>query len=103
MGRQIFESSPRASRYAASTAAGRGRPVHWPQELLRRGAAALRECRSQDIFVMASAVLESAIRTDADLLELLNDAPARRVKAPVAAVTHAAAQVQPRANILTDA
>jgi hypothetical protein len=45
--------------------------------MLRRGAAALRECRSQDIFVMASAVLESAIRTDADLLELLNDAPAR--------------------------
>jgi hypothetical protein len=50
---------------------------------VRSGAAALRECRSQDIFAMASAVLESAIRTDADLLELLNDAPARQIKAPV--------------------
>jgi hypothetical protein len=91
VGRQIFESSPRASRHAASTGAGRGRPVRWPQEKLRRGAAALRECRSQDIFVIVSAVLESAIRTDADLPELLNDAPARQVKAAVAAVTHAAA------------
>ena len=30
-------------------------------------------------------------RTDADLLELLTDAPARQAKAPVAAVAHAAA------------
>ncbi len=30
-------------------------------------------------------------RTDADLLELLTDAPARQTKAPVAAVAHAAA------------
>jgi hypothetical protein len=29
--------------------------------------------------------------------------PARQAKAAVAAVTHAAAQVQPQANILTDA
>jgi hypothetical protein len=68
-----------------------GRPVYWSREMLRRAATALRECRSNDIFKMARAALEGAIRTDADLLELLNDAPVRQIKAPVAAVTHAAA------------
>lgn len=48
-----------------------GRPIHWPQDVLRRAATALRECRSNDIFVFARAVLEAAIRGEANLVELL--------------------------------
>jgi len=66
---------------------GYGKPIHWPQSTLRRAAMALRECRSGDIFVLARAVLEAAIRSEDDLIELLNEVkPASRGKAPLAAV-----------------
>jgi hypothetical protein len=40
--------------------------------MLRRAAMALRECRSNDIFVLARSALENAIRNEADLVELLS-------------------------------
>jgi hypothetical protein len=51
-----------------------GKPIYWRQEMLRRAATALRETRSSDIFVVARAVLEAAIRNQDDVAQLLNDA-----------------------------
>ncbi|MGB6400465.1 MAG: hypothetical protein WBF73_32990, partial [Bradyrhizobium sp.] len=48
-----------------------GKPVYWPQDMLRRAAMALRECGSSDIFRLARVALEAAIRNEADLIELL--------------------------------
>ena len=48
-----------------------GRPVYWPQDMLRRAAMALRECGSSDIFRLARVALEAAIRSEGDLIELL--------------------------------
>jgi hypothetical protein len=39
---------------------------------MRRAAMALRECGSSDIFTAARAVLEAAIRSENDLIELLS-------------------------------
>jgi hypothetical protein len=49
-----------------------GRPVHWPQSFLRRGAEAYRECRSNDVFIIVRAILERAIRSESDVIELLS-------------------------------
>jgi hypothetical protein len=38
---------------------------------MRRAAMALRECGSSDIFTAARALLEAAIRSENDLIELL--------------------------------
>jgi hypothetical protein len=43
-----------------------------PQDVMRRAAMALRECGSSDIFTAARAVLEAAIRSENDLIELLS-------------------------------
>jgi hypothetical protein len=40
--------------------------------MLRRAAMALRECGSSDIFRLARVALEAAIRSEADLIELLS-------------------------------
>ena len=48
-----------------------GKPIYWPQDMLRRAAMALRECGSSDIFRLARVALEAAIRSEADLIELL--------------------------------
>ena len=53
-----------------------GRPIHWPQDALRRAAMAIRECGSNDIFVLARAVLEAAIPSEDVLMELLSREPA---------------------------
>jgi hypothetical protein len=47
------------------------RPIHLPQEMLRRAAAAIRESRSNDCVVLAKAALQAAIRNESDLGELL--------------------------------
>jgi hypothetical protein len=39
---------------------------------MRRAAMALRECGSSDIFTATRAVLEAAIRSESDLIELLS-------------------------------
>jgi hypothetical protein len=49
-----------------------GKPVHWPQDVVRRAAMALRECGSSDIFTAARAVLDAAVRSENDLIELLS-------------------------------
>jgi hypothetical protein len=49
-----------------------GRPIYFGQDILRRAAMALRETRSNDTFVVARAVLEAAIRSKNDLIELLS-------------------------------
>jgi hypothetical protein len=49
-----------------------GKPVHWPQHVMRRAAMALKECGSGDIFIAARAVLEAAVRSENDLIELLS-------------------------------
>jgi hypothetical protein len=70
-----------------------GRPVHWPQSFLRRGAEAYRECRSNDVFIIVRLVLERTIRNDGDLLELLAETKPQKhqAKAPAAtAAVHAA-------------
>jgi hypothetical protein len=42
-----------------------GRVISWPQELIRRTAAAMRVARSTDYIVMAKTALEAAIRSEA--------------------------------------
>ncbi|MDN5003900.1 hypothetical protein ACFQZO_23980 [Bradyrhizobium sp. GCM10027634] len=48
------------------------RPVWWSQDMIRRGADAMRKSMSRDLFVLARACLEAAIRSDADIVELLD-------------------------------
>ena len=55
--------------------------------MLRRAATALRECRSGDIFTAARPTLEAAVRSESDILQLLNDVP--KPKPSVEAVAHA--------------
>jgi hypothetical protein len=52
-----------------------GKPVYWPQDMLRRAAMALRGCSSSDIFRLARVALEAAIRSEADLIGLLPPDP----------------------------
>jgi hypothetical protein len=49
-----------------------GRPIHWPQSFLRRGAEAYRECRSNDVFIIVRTILERTVRSENDLIELLS-------------------------------
>jgi hypothetical protein len=56
-----------------------GRPIFWPQNMLERGADAVRECRSNDCITIARAVLEATIRGVDDINEL-----ARPPAAPIA-------------------
>jgi hypothetical protein len=72
-------------RVTATKKNGGLRPVSWPQDAIRRAAAALRECRSSDLFVVARRVLEAAVPSRADLIALLDDEPTRpAAKAKVA-------------------
>jgi hypothetical protein len=65
-----------------------GRPVYWPQDVLRRVAMALRETRNNDIFVVGRAVLEAAIPSENVLINLLDAAKPQPPSA--AAAVHAA-------------
>ena len=73
-----FQHHPRAD----------ARPIYWEQDYLRRAASALRECRSTDVIVLARAVLEAAVRSEADVYPLLEQShrpkPAK-MRAPVVA------------------
>jgi hypothetical protein len=62
-----------ARKYVRSAKSHRhGRPIYFSQDAIRRGAMALRECGSSDIFRLARVALEAAIRSEADLVELLD-------------------------------
>ena len=54
---------------------GSGRLISWPQSALRRAVVAIREANSNDVMMIAKAALYGAIRTEADLLELIPPAP----------------------------
>jgi hypothetical protein len=54
---------------------GCARAIHLPQDMLRRGATAIREAHSNDCIVLARKCSEAAIRNELDLLELLPDPP----------------------------
>lgn len=49
------------------------RPVHWPQDAIRRAATAMRESGSNDWIVLARTALENALRHQIDLAALLAD------------------------------
>jgi hypothetical protein len=72
---------PRVTRHS------KPKSIYWSQDAIKRAAVALRECYSNDTFVMARRALEAAIRCEADLLALLPDPPAkkpRQIAAPAA-------------------
>jgi hypothetical protein len=72
-----------------------GRPIYFGQDILRRAAMALRETRSNDTFVVARAVLEAAIRSENDLIELPSpDTAAMSALPPRAAVVSVAGHVR---------
>jgi hypothetical protein len=52
-----------------------GKPVYWPQPLVRRAYEAMLKSQSHDLLVLARAALQAAIRSEADLRELLSSAP----------------------------
>jgi hypothetical protein len=56
--------------------ARKGKPVYWPQAALRRAHEAMLDSHSTDLLVLARCALQGAIRNEANLLELLDDAPA---------------------------
>ena len=76
---KVKQPAPRAHVKASRPKKGSSRAIHWPQDALRRAAAALRESRSADLFVMARVALEAAIRNEADLLALM---PAAVIEQP---------------------
>jgi hypothetical protein len=48
-----------------------GRPVSWPQDVIKRAAIAIRKDWSNDTFRIARICLEAAIRDDHDLVALM--------------------------------
>jgi hypothetical protein len=60
---------------------GQGRPVYWPQDAIRRAADAMRESRSNDLYILAKIALHAAIRNRDDLLDL-DPAPSRAPAKP---------------------
>ena len=63
------------------------RAIYWSQDAIKRAAVALRQCNSNDTFVMARRALEAAIRCEGDLLELMP--PPAQVKTKTAPDVHA--------------
>jgi hypothetical protein len=51
------------------------RAVRWSQDSIRRAAEAIKENYSTDFIVLATRALRAAVRTEKDLLELLDDRP----------------------------
>jgi hypothetical protein len=89
--RKATREAPRRERAAGATPPKKtyGAAVHWPQDFIRRAAMAMRESGSRDLFVLARAALERAIRDDGDVAELLASTPRRPT--PVAAAAFAGA------------
>jgi hypothetical protein len=65
------------------------KPIHWPQDAVRIAHLAMLDSRSHDLLVLARLALEAAIRSENDLVELLDDAKPRPASA--VATAHAAA------------
>jgi hypothetical protein len=63
---------------AAGEAARLGRPIYWSQDAVRRAYEGILKAATNDMLKLARAGLESAIRSEADLLELLPAAPPPR-------------------------
>lgn len=53
------------------------RGIFWPQDSIRRAADAMRECNSRDLYRLARAALEAAIRSETDLWALVETQPGR--------------------------
>jgi hypothetical protein len=81
-------AAERRQPVTGATSHGPGKAVHWSADHIRRGAAAYRDCRSNDVFTIVRAVLEAAVRSQHDLAELLNET---RKPAKVSTPAHAAA------------
>jgi hypothetical protein len=64
-----------------------GKPVYWSQAALRRAHEAVLKSRSSDLMVLARVALQGAIRTEADLLALLETPPTHAPIKPMQAVT----------------
>lgn len=58
------------------------RPIFWNQDFIRRAADAMREANSADLFRLARAALEAAIRNEADLFALLDEAKPQAAATP---------------------
>jgi hypothetical protein len=88
--RQHAISAETLRQRAAHRSKARG--IFWSQDAIKRAAVALRECYSNDTFVMARRALEAAIRTESDLLALLPADPSakkpRQIAAPAALELH---------------
>jgi hypothetical protein len=75
--RSLKPASAAPSRFvkASMPSHKHGRPIHWPQDCVRRAHEAMLKSRSHDLLVLARCALEAAIRSETDLVELLNAAP----------------------------
>lgn len=51
------------------------RPIFWPQDSLRRAHQAMLDCGSNDLLKLARVALEAAVRSEADLIALLDAHP----------------------------
>jgi hypothetical protein len=92
--RRSLKPASVAPRRVVNTKAkkGYGHAVHWPQDVVKRVAMAIRENYSADCFVMARKVLERAFLNQNDLLALIDTtkpAPAPNGKASAAEAAHA--------------
>jgi hypothetical protein len=82
--RRSTRMTPQKHHVMSGKRNGGERPVSWPQDCIRRAAAAMRQSTSRDLFVLARAALEGAIRGREDLIAIL-DEPARTRPDPPAA------------------
>ena len=87
------------TRESIGKVARNGRPVCFPQDVIRRAALALKESRSTDYFVMAKLVLETAIRTEADVALLIAPPKSGEAARASAAAVFATAQSFPAINL----
>ena len=68
--RRCIEHRPKPASAPVSPARA-GRAIYWSSEHITRGSEGYRKCRSNDVFTIVRAVLESAVRSETDLLMLL--------------------------------
>jgi hypothetical protein len=62
---------PRTPEQRGVVIGGESRGVYFSQDMIRRAAQAIRDCRSNDCIILARVALESALRHQGDLAELL--------------------------------
>jgi hypothetical protein len=74
-GETVSERTGRDGKSTKPHKGGYSRAIHWPSETLRRAASAICEARSNDCIVLAKAALAAAIRSENDLIELLEPKP----------------------------